>query len=88
MTTGSAVETIAAVEGPTSRSPAKKAATPTTVDPSASTSSQSQPEGSMSSASDPLAAPATMQVVAAPVIASADTAIGSLSATRPSATRM
>ena len=88
VTTGSAVETIEADAGPTSRSPTKNALTPRTVEPSAIAAIQPQPAAAKWRSSEPLPAPTTSVEAAAPVVTSAAIRKASRPPTTRSATRM
>ena len=88
MVGGSSVERIAAIDGPTRRSPAKNSAIGVTVETSAIAASHTQPSLAKPASSEPVAAPATPNVTAAPVVTSADSGSGSRSPPTRSETRM
>ncbi len=88
MTTGSIVETIDAVPGPSARMPHSSATIPATVEPHDSARIHSQPLGSKSSDSEPVPAPTAVIETAAPVTIRPDRTNGSTAPTMRSLTRM
>ena len=82
------MERIAAVEGPTRRSPAKKSVIGVTVETIAIAASHTQPSLAKPVSSEPVAAPATPKVIAAPVVIRADSGSASMSPPTRSETRM
>ena len=88
MVSGSSVERIEAVDGPTRRSPAKNSVIGVTVETIAIAASHSQPSPAKPVSSEPVAAPATPNVIAAPVVISADSGSASRSPPTRSETRM
>ncbi len=89
MTTGSTVERIEAVVGPTRFRPAKKRLTAATVETTAIPASQPQPATVTSpGCRSPSAAEPTVRLTAAPVQTSAESRLGRIRPAIPSLTRM
>ncbi len=87
VTTGSMVETIEAVAGPTFGSPTRKALIATTVETTARAPIQAHAAGARCRSSEPLAAPTAAKLVAAPVLMSALSTNGSRRSSTRSARR-
>jgi hypothetical protein len=88
VTTGSKVDTMAAVDGPVRRRPAKKARIASTVETSAMQASQNQPAGRTPRSTPPVTSARMPRVPVAPVITSAVRTTGGSRCTTGSATRM
>ncbi len=88
VTTGSTVEAIDAVAGPTFGRPVRKALMATTVETTARAAIQAYPVAAKCRLSEPVAAPATVRLAAAPVAMSALRTNGSRRVRTRSARRM
>ncbi len=88
VTTGSMVETMLAVDGPTRARPSVKAVTAPTVEISASATIHAQPAAAKRTSLPPVSRPAVHIATAAPVVTSAPRRNGSKAPTTTSVTRM